>query len=240
MPERGGGGSPAEALGQLGLGPGAVPPGLLQMAGGGVPDGSGGGPDWAPSWVREQLPANLAAWAAQTGGGGGGGGGTSTGGADPFGGSTAPTAGYLAPWLNPNNWGPPPPLKSEYEPPGGWFPEFNNLGPNPNEKFWSMKAYNQQRPGDAGIDERPNTRNPQYAGAGNFMYLGHPISQWKLFYDTHRPVVEGSEGGEVAGGSLLPYRGWGRDATGWSTKGQVGFPGQLDPFGVAWGGGGGG
>jgi hypothetical protein len=117
-------------------------PSLLQMA----TSGEGSIQDWAPSWVREQLPANLAYWAAQTGGDFGGGGGGGSGGAPDYSNAFAPIdngdmilgsgAGKLAPWLNPANWGPPPaitePLAAS---PRGYFPsQFAKGGSNPNDQ----------------------------------------------------------------------------------------------------------
>lgn len=224
-----GGSSPGGGGGGGGVGGGGMPFGIGSPAPAPPASKTNWAPDWVNQWVQQFAPSG--AYDTSSGSGrAGGGGGTSVSVSD-----AGKGAGQLAAYYNPENWGPPPPLKSEYEPPGGWFPEFNNLGSNPNEKFWTMKSFNQQLPGDAGMDERPNTRNPQYAGLGNFMYLGHPISQSKLYYDTHRPTTD-----PMTAGSLLPYRGWGREAAGWSTTGEVGFPGQLEPFGVAWGGGGGG
>ena len=196
-------------------------PSLLQMA-------MGSTNQFAPSWVKEQLGAYMR---------------ENPGSNIGFGG-----IGNLEPQLNPDNWGPPPSVQGPAEASGGgWFPNLSGMAaPDPNEKFWTMKDYNRQSGGGAVGDESPNTRNwrllqgapssgPVGPGVepGNFMYLGHPISQSKLQYDTHRPISD-----PPTAGSFLPYRGFGRGSSGWSTTGEVGFPGQLDPFATSWGAGG--
>lgn len=205
---------------------------LLQMA-------MGSTNQYAPSWVKEQLGAYMRENPGSNVGFGG--------------------IGNLIPELNPDNWGPAPAIQGPAEASGGgWFPNFSGMAPSdPNEKFWTMKDYNRALiakyggSGGGGGDESPNTRNwrllqgapssgPVGPGVepGNFMYQGHPISQSKLRYDTFRPI-DTQEGAGVAGGSFLPYHGFGRSqGSGWSTKGQVGFPGQLDPFATSWGAGG--
>jgi hypothetical protein len=139
-----------------------------------------------------------------------------------------------------SNWGPPPPLNEGQD---SWFPSvFSNRDPRAASKFWTMKDYNQQRfnkyggqPPEVG-DERPNTFNSRLLAnstgmfePGSFMYLGHQISPAKLQYDLHRPMTAGS---------IHFTKAFGPEATAWSTTGELGLPGQLEPFAQMWGAGG--
>ena len=175
-------------------------------------DGSGQN-NWAPQWVIDEWNRTPA---------------DSTRPSDRSGEAQGITQGQLAPQYNPANWGPPPPLN---EGPSSWFPSaFNNRDPR-YSKFWTMKGYDAQRGGqlpEVG-DERPNSFN---IGNGNFMVLGHEISPAKLQYDLHRPISD-----PATAGSIHFSRQFGPDQTAWSTTGELGLPGQLEPFATMWGAG---
>jgi hypothetical protein len=223
-------------------------PGLYQMAMGGA--GGADGNDWAPAWVREQLPANLAYWSSLNEG-------APTSGPD-YGGAFADMsnvnrplgsdAGKLASYYNPNNWGPPPAIT---EPLGadrralGYFPsQFAKGGSDPNDKFWTQKAlltaYNQAYPGGqtSGMDERPNTRNSRLLGGGpgDFMFLGHHINQGKMRQD----FLEGTD--YSASGVSRPRMGfstrYGPEMPATFSYGnlmsRMGLPGQLEPWATGW------
>jgi hypothetical protein len=215
MPDFRGGPPPEQQFGDQ------VQPGLLQMAQSAV--GGGGQNNWAPQWVTDMWNSTPA---------------DSTRPSDRSGEAQGITQGRLAAWYNPANWGPPPALNEGQD---SWFPSvFNNRDPRINSKFWTMKDYNQQRYNKYGGqlpevgDERPNTFNGQLFGApGNFMYLGHQISPAKLQYDLHRPVSD-----PMTAGSIHFTRQFGPDQTAWSTTGELGLPGQLEPFAQMWGAGG--
>jgi len=183
---------------------------------------------WMPQSMKDQVPGLLQMMAAQ--------------GPDPgmgdFRGGGGPRMNALPPQYIESNWGPPPALNEGQD---SWFPSvFSNRDPRANDKFWTMKDYNQQRynkyggqPPEVG-DERPNTFNGQLLGApGNFMYLGHQISPTKLQYDLHRPISD-----PMTAGSIHFTKAFGPDQTAWSTTGELGLPGQLDPFATMWGAGG--
>jgi hypothetical protein len=215
MPLRGG---PPPELQQLQSAAQSIAPSTLPMPAGG----------WMPQSMKDQVPGLLQMMAAQ---------GPDPGAAGMRGGG-GPRMNALPPQYIEANWGPPPALNEGQD---SWFPSvFNNRDPRINSKFWTMKDYNQQRinkyggqPPEVG-DERPNTFNGQLFGApGNFMYLGHQISPAKLQYDLHRPVSDPMTAGSIHFSKLF-----GPDQTAWSTTGELGLPGQLEPFAQMWGAGG--
>jgi len=185
---------------------------------------------WMPQSMKDQVPGLLQMMAAQ--------------GPDPgmgdFRGGGGPRMNALPPQYIESNWGPPPALNEGQD---SWFPSvFSNRDPRANDKFWTMKDYNQQRynkyggqPPEGGLgDERPNTFNGQLLGApGNFMYLGHQISPAKLQYDLHRPISD-----PATAGSIHFTKAFGPENTAWSTTGELGLPGQLENFAQMWGAGG--
>ena len=89
-------------------------------------------------------------------------------------------------------------------------------------------------------DRKINTLNPGMLGGargpaeqGAFMYLGHHISPTKLYYDLHRPVSD-----PITAGSIHFNKEGGPANTAWSTTGESGLPGQIEPFATRWGAGG--
>jgi hypothetical protein len=184
---------------------------------------------WMPQSYKDQVPGLLAMMAAQG----------PDPGADGFRGGGGPRMNALPPQYIESNWGPPPALNEGQD---SWFPSvFSNRDPRATNKFWTMKDYNQQRinkyggqPPEVG-DERPNTFNSALFGGapGNFMYLGHQISPAKLQYDLHRPISD-----PMTAGSIHFTKAFGPDQTAWSTTGELGLPGQLEPFAQMWGAGG--
>ncbi len=117
----------------------------------------------------------------------------------------------LAPWENPANWGPPP------------VDAQGRLSTAPTGGFWHM-------PGS----DQPNTFNWHLLGSevGNYMTMGHQISKSKRQYDLHRPISDPQTAGSF---HYAPQFGPGMY---WSTTGELGIPGQLEPFAQMWGSGG--
>jgi len=163
---------------------------------------------------------------------------------------------YENAWDNPANWGPPPPMdprlnKDNFLQQQGYFPGVFQQGRPQTGKFFSMDDYlgqyydkfGMQRPEvmEGGQSNRHiNTLNPAMLGGargpaeqGSFMYLGHQISPTKLYYDLHRPVSD-----PITAGSIHYAKQFGPSQTAWSTTGELGLPGQLEPFATQWGAGG--
>jgi len=214
-------------------------PGLLSMLRGGDVQGGGGGggPVQGATSQAGGGGANTSqlqmAQSAMDGDGGRGGG--------PQGGQ------YENAWDNPANWGAPPPVTGPMSATQGFFPSMFQQGQDPNGKFWSMGDYMRQYQQKYGgqlpevMDEQHNNTinsrmlaNPGRPNEpGAFMVLGHHISPAKLQYDLHRPISD-----PATAGSIHFSRQFGPTQTAWSTTGELGLPGQLEPFATMWGAGG--
>lgn len=126
------------------------------------------------------------------------------------GGGTGPTRDQLGAMYNPANWGPPP-TNAQEAATGG---------------FWSIP--------DVTGSALANTSNWRLLGGqpGDYMTQGRYISAAKRQYDLHRPVTDPATAGSF---HYAPQYGPGMY---WSTTGELGIPGQLDPFATLWGAGG--
>lgn len=142
--------------------------------------------------------------------------------------SGASTRAKLGPEYNPANWGPPP------------MDARGDVIRAPTGGFWTMadvirrqhEMFGGQMP--EVLDERPNTYNWHLLGnePGNYMTNGLLISAAKRYYDLHRPISDPMTAGSFRS---APQFGPGMF---WSTTGELGIPGQLEPYTTMWGAGG--
>lgn len=207
----------------------AAVPSLLQMAQGEAPQAA---QNYAPQWVMDEWNRTPASAPMDGGIGGGGVGGY--------------TQDQLAPWYNPANWGPPPEIDAQGRPSnaatGGFWSGGDALKQQAAKYGGQMPEVLDQRPNTSnwhllGGQAAPSANNPNGSEPGNYMTMGHLISQLRRQYDLKLGTdPSGYEGG--GNWSALRFgadRALGPEFPAMRPHGSAsayGIPGQLEPWWV--------